>query len=234
MDYKGAGDGRVSQKCLKQVSLRLGFASEGWHNDLAQYYYSIFCDGPREIGPIEGLRSIITPFQKPKWKFWLTYNFARRGETVNVRAISGLNGSIRPAVSTIPPVRQVPEGLSRRGFTRTAALGAALGSALWRPAIADPKATFAPVPIPGGTPVLGGPYHVFGPAAFDPIDAEPITITNMNGFVGLAYISGMVTQTDVTSGQQTRYPFLNADMRFMQGNFRGTDGRIHQATFAFI
>ena len=43
MDYKGAGDGRVSQKCLKQVSLRLGFASEGWHNDLAQYYYSIFC-----------------------------------------------------------------------------------------------------------------------------------------------------------------------------------------------
>jgi hypothetical protein len=32
--------------------LRLGFASEGWHNDLAQYYYSIFCDGPREIGPI--------------------------------------------------------------------------------------------------------------------------------------------------------------------------------------
>ena len=52
MDYKGAGDGRVSQKCLKQVSLRLGFASEGWHNDLAQYYYSIFCDGPREIGPI--------------------------------------------------------------------------------------------------------------------------------------------------------------------------------------
>lgn len=49
MDYKGAGDGRVSQKCLKQVSLRLGFASEGWHNDLAQYYYSIFCDGPREI-----------------------------------------------------------------------------------------------------------------------------------------------------------------------------------------
>jgi hypothetical protein len=56
----------------------------------------------------------------------------------------------------------------------------------------------------------------------------------MNGFVGLAYISGMVTQTDVTSGQQTRYPFLNADMRIMQGNFRGTDGRIHQATFAFI
>jgi hypothetical protein len=87
---------------------------------------------------------------------------------MNVRAISGLNGSIRPAVSTIPPVRQVPEGLSRRGFTRTAALGAALGSALWRPAIADPKATFAPVPIPGGTPVLGGAYHVFGPAAFDP------------------------------------------------------------------
>jgi hypothetical protein len=75
---------------------------------------------------------------------------------------------------------------------------------------------------------------VFGPAAFDPVDAEPITITNFNGFVGLAYISGMVTQTNTKTGQKTRYPFVNSDMRFMQGAFRGTDGRIHQATFGFI
>jgi len=79
-----------------------------------------------------------------------------------------------------------------------------------------------------------GSYHVFGPAAFDPVDAEPVTITNLNGFVGLAYISGMVTQTNVKTGEKARYPFVDSDMRFMQGNFRGTDGRIHQATFGFI
>jgi hypothetical protein len=55
--------------------------------------YSIFCNRPNQKD------SGVPPFQKPKWKFWLTYNFPRRGETMNVRAISGLNDSIRPAVS---------------------------------------------------------------------------------------------------------------------------------------
>jgi hypothetical protein len=75
--------------------------------------------------------------------------------------------------------------ISRRQFVRTAGTAVAsytLGSTLWKPGQAEAKGTFAPVPIPSGTPALGGAYHVFGPAAFDPIDAEPATITNMNGF----------------------------------------------------
>jgi len=159
---------------------------------------------------------------------------------MNARAISARKAlnptTVQPAVSA-DSIRAVQPGLSRRQFTRTAAgsaVGAALGAALWTPAVAAPKGAFAPVPIPGGTPFLGGSYHVFGPAAFDPADAEPATITNLNGFVGLAYISGMVTQTNTKTGQKARYPFVDSDMRFMQGNFRGTDGRIHQATFAFI
>jgi hypothetical protein len=161
---------------------------------------------------------------------------------MNVRAISALKATIptriHEANSMIPAVRQVGPGLSRRQFAGTAAwtaaVGATLGSALWTPALAAPKGAFAPVPIPGGSPVLGGAYHVFGPAAFDPMDAEPATITNFNGVVGLAYISGMVTQTNTKTGQKTRYPFVDSDMRFMQADFRGTDGRIHQATFGFI
>jgi hypothetical protein len=94
--------------------------------------------------------------------------------------------------------------------------------------------SFAPVHIPGGSPVLGGAYHVFAPASVDPIDAEPITITNLNGFVGLAYLDGMVTQTNTETGEVLRLPFLASDMRFMQGNFRGTDGRVHQGTFALV
>jgi len=160
---------------------------------------------------------------------------------MNYRAISAMKASnptrVHPAHSSAP-VSEVQPGLSRRQFTRAAAgttvIGATLGSALWTPALAAPKGAFAPVPIPGGTPVLGGSYHVFGPAAFDPVDAEPITITNFNGFAGLAYISGMVTQTNTKTGEKARYPFVDSDMRFMQGNFRGTDGRIHQATFGFI
>jgi hypothetical protein len=75
---------------------------------------------------------------------------------------------------------------------------------------------------------------VFGQNAYDPIDAEPITITNFNGFVGLSYPSGMVTQTNTRTGETLRLPFISSDMRFMQGIFRGADGRIHDGTFALV
>jgi hypothetical protein len=94
--------------------------------------------------------------------------------------------------------------------------------------------TFTPVPIPGGTPVLGGAFHVFAPGLIDPVDAEPSSITNFNGFIGLAFISGMVTRTNTSTGESLRLPFVNNDMRFMIGTFRGTDGRVHQGAFAFI
>ena len=134
------------------------------------------------------------------------------------------------------PARRLPVPVSRRQFARTAAasaFAAAVASRLWTPSLVE-AASFAPVPIPGGSPALGGAYHVFGPAAFDPIDAEPITITNLNAAVGLAYVSGMVTQTNTKTGEVVRLPFVDSDMRFMQGVFRGTDGKVHQGAFAFV
>ena len=95
-----------------------------------------------------------------------------------------------------------------------------------------------PVPIPGGTPALGGGFHVWAPAppaaGLDSIDAEPATITNFNGSVGLAYISGMVTRRSRSTGQTVELPFLDADMRFMTGVYRGDDGRVRRGTFGFI
>jgi hypothetical protein len=127
--------------------------------------------------------------------------------------------------------------MTRRQFSRaaagTAVLGA-LGSRLIEPALAETRASFAPVPIAGGSPALGGSFHVFGPNLIDPIDAEPITITNFNGFVGLSYTSGMVTRTNTQTGETLRLPFMGSDMRFMQGVFRGADGRIHNGTFALV
>ena len=134
------------------------------------------------------------------------------------------------------PTGRLSAPVSRRQFALTAAgsaFAAAIGSELWNPSLVE-AASFAPVPIPGGSPALGGAYHVFGPAAFDPIDAEPITITNLNAFVGLAYVSGMVTRTNIRTGEVVRLPFVDSDMRFMQGVFRGTDGKVHQGAFAFV
>jgi hypothetical protein len=128
--------------------------------------------------------------------------------------------------------------MSRRQFVRTAAgaamLGATLGPGLWRPRLAEAHGSHDPVPIPRGTPLLGGGFHVFGPALIDPIDAEPSTITDFNGFVGLTYISGTVTQTNRATGEIRTLPFVESDMRFMKGVFRGTDGRTHQGAFALV
>lgn len=136
------------------------------------------------------------------------------------------------------PMPQGHPGLSRRQFTRTAVgagvLGAALGAGVWRPGVTRAHQGVAPLPIPGGTPVAGGAFHVFGPGNIDPIDAEPATITDFNGFVGLAYLNGEVTRTNTMTGEVQTLPFLNTDMRFMQGIFRGTDGRLHHGTFAFV
>jgi hypothetical protein len=158
---------------------------------------------------------------------------------MNLRALQGLKSSSLTNVPNsthhdILPRQSVP--ISRRRFARTAAgsaFAATVASRLWTPSLVE-AGSFAPVPIPGGTPALGGAYHVFGPAAFDPIDAEPATITNLNAFVGLAYVSGKVTQTNTKTGDVNRYPFTDSDMRFMQGEFRGTDGKMHHGAFAFV
>src|SRR6516164_5150869 len=133
---------------------------------------------------------------------------------MNVRAISAW----RAANRGVAAAHQRPSSITRRQFARdaagTAVLGGALGSSLFRPALADTRASFAPVPIPGGSPFLGGAFHFFGPNSIDPIDAEPITIANLDGSVGLAYISGMVTQTNTQTGETLRLPFTYSDMRF--------------------
>ena len=139
--------------------------------------------------------------------------------------------------------RRHPAGsrnVSRREFVRGAggaiAAGAALGSSVLHPRVVH-AAQDDPLPIPGGTPGLGGAFHVYAPTpdgSLDPIDAQPSLITNFNGVVALAYISGMVTRTKISTGEQDQLPFNGADMRFMQGVYRGVDGKPRQGTFALI
>ena len=91
-----------------------------------------------------------------------------------------------------------------------------------------------PLPIPGiFNPGLGGPdIHFQKPGPADNTSGrfggEPSSITDFNGFVGVAHVQG--TGTD-NSGNTL---FWDTDLRFMHGVYQGTDGRIHSGTFAFV
>jgi hypothetical protein len=92
----------------------------------------------------------------------------------------------------------------------------------------------APLPIPGGTPGFtpDEPFqhaNIAGPAdAPPPYGNEPSSITDIVGFVGVAPFEG----TGKDGNGNTL--LWDADLRFMQGVYRGVDGRLHAGTFAFI
>jgi hypothetical protein len=130
---------------------------------------------------------------------------------------------------------KTPQSVSRRRFIRTGlgtvAAGAVVGRQLLRPARAYAAGT-DPIPVPG-SPGLA-PFHVWAPIFVDSIDAEPATISNFNGVAAIAYLNGSVTRTNTRTGQVDVLPFLDADMRFMQGVYRGVDGKPRQGTFGFV
>ena len=135
-----------------------------------------------------------------------------------------------------PPARSAEAGrLSRRRLLGTS-IGLALGSTALRSGLEHSPANAAapPLPIPGGL-TFGSPqvFHVHAPG-FEPIDAEPITITDFDGVVGLAYISGTCTRTNLATNETTSLWFVSNDMRFMQGKYRAANGTVHKGTFAFI
>jgi hypothetical protein len=146
-------------------------------------------------------------------------------------------GSLRPA--SVNALRkgalrgQTPLGqqaLSRRRFLGAAAGAAGLALA-WKPGLARADRAGDPVPIP---PCLFGKFDVCAPGStFGGPNENPSTITDFNGFVGLAYISGMVTVYP-HRGASYRLPFTGSDMRFMQGIYRDTQGRLKQGTFALV
>src|SRR5262245_21083426 len=143
--------------------------------------------------------------------------------------------------SRAPAREERTRGMTRRQFARTAGgtamAGAVIGAGLWRGNGLKAFASTDPVPIPGGSPVLGGLYHIFGPGpegSLDPIDAEPATIGDFNGVVALAYINGTVTRTNTRTGEVRVLPTINSDMRLMHGVYRGEDDKPHRGAFALV
>lgn len=123
--------------------------------------------------------------------------------------------------------------LSRRQFMTAAAAttGVVLGSGLWMPGLALAHGN-APRPIPGGVQPFGPGtevFHVFLPGH----GAEPSTITDFHGSIGVAALQGTGTGTNTDTGSTSSLLF-DVDMRFMQGVYIGLDGEKHHGTFSFI
>lgn len=132
--------------------------------------------------------------------------------------------------------------LSRRHVVQTAA-GAgvlALGGNLSFPRFVRAMQVDGamPKPIPGGLDLGGGNIiHVNLPEP----GQEPSTITDFRGFVGVSHAQGEGTvttgggagglSTPTTKGDRLVF---DADMRFMQGRYRGEDGQEHNGSFAFV
>ena len=108
-------------------------------------------------------------------------------------------------------------GLGAAGVLGTQVIGA--GAALAAGHAGEPR------PIPGGTRFLGPGtelFHVFAPGA-----GEPNTITDFNGFVGVAHITG--TGAGANAGLS-----FDVDNRFITGEYVALDGRRPNATFGFL
>jgi hypothetical protein len=131
----------------------------------------------------------------------------------------------------LPRARGV--ALSRRRFMQGGATVVAAGviGQVARPQVLE-AADANPVPVPGSTGLA--PFSIWAPVFVDSIDADPASITNFNGVAGLAYLTGTVRRTNRVTNEVRDLPFIDADMRFMQGVYRGVDGKPRQGTFGFV
>ena len=139
--------------------------------------------------------------------------FAARSSDITVRPLE-------PGHRHAPSRRQflaAGAGLGVAGF-----IGAQVAGAT--PALAASRAG-DPRPIPGGIQPFGPGTEVFH--VFFPGTGEPITITDFNGFAGVAHIQG------AGAGGNAGMTF-DVDNRFMTGEYIALDGRHFNATFGFL
>ena len=123
--------------------------------------------------------------------------------------------------------------LSRRAFMGSAA---GMGFAAWSAgilsapsALASPNRTSgAPKPTTNIVTLNGVDFALtfFGPGM------DPSSITDFNGFVGVADVQGTGTATDSNGNTETL--LFDTDMRFMQGAYVGQDGAVHKGAFGFV
>jgi hypothetical protein len=138
-----------------------------------------------------------------------------------------------PVPDALSSSHHARHAFSRRAFiggTAAAAAGASLGSGLLWPAAGSAASLSgrAPRPTTATTTINGVSFHFtsFGPGV------DPASITDFNGFVGVADVRGKGTATNPDGTTETL--LFDTDMRFMKGVYVGVDGAVHKGTFGFV
>ena len=130
---------------------------------------------------------------------------------------------------------------SRRQFIQGSGAAAGmllLGSQGWMPASASVPGN-TPKAIPGGftAEFCGLPattiFHNSAPNVFDAPNTDRSGIFDFNGHIGYAVIDGTGTGHNTLAHTATQLLF-EVDLRFMQGEYVGVDGRHRHATFCLI
>jgi hypothetical protein len=128
--------------------------------------------------------------------------------------------------------RHLRHAVSRRAFIAggAGAAGVALGAGMLEPLTvrAGRAANPAPKPTTSTVTLNGVTFSLvfFGPGL------DPSSITDFNGFVGVADVQGTGTATN--SDGSTEMLLFDTDMRFMSGVYVAQDGSTHKATFGFV
>jgi hypothetical protein len=103
---------------------------------------------------------------------------------------------------------------------------------LLEPTLALARGHGSPNPIPGGldqtfTPVPSDPFiHVLAPGLGPQL--EMATITDFTGVIGASEIRGTAHGSDGSTWD------FDTDMRFMQGTYVDSGGRVRKGSFGFV
>jgi hypothetical protein len=121
--------------------------------------------------------------------------------------------------------------LSRRAFmgSMAGAAGVAVGAGLIPATVLAKKTSnAAPKPTTFQTTLNGVSFSLtfFGPGI------DPSSITDFNGFVGVADVQGTGTATNPDGSTETL--LFDTDVRFMSGVYVGMDGAVHKGQFGFV
>lgn len=109
------------------------------------------------------------------------------------------------------------------------AAGVALGAGLLPAAVlAKNSSSASPKPTTNQTTINGVSFSLtfFGPGI------DPASITDFNGFVGVADVQGTGTATTPDGKSETL--LFDTDVRFMSGVYIGQDGAVHKGQFGFV
>ena len=131
------------------------------------------------------------------------------------------------STAEIPPTQH--HRLTRRALLGST--GAVLGAGLLQPATAlagNPHTDNTPTPTTTKVMFNGLTFSItsFGAG----LDAS--TITDFNGFVGVADVQGTGTATNPDGSTETL--LFDTDMRFMTGTYVAKDGKNYRGTFGFV